>query len=90
MLSCHKNIKLFTLSILSCAVLLGCNTEKDSYKGPVQGSAQVAKTADTINTSKNKALKPVQASTLASNPTQFGEEQRFVSQSPAVTEAPLY
>ncbi len=90
MLSCHKNIKLFTLSILSCAVLLGCNTEKDSYKGPVQGSAQVAKTADTINTSKNKALKPVQASTLASNPTQFGEEQRFVSQSPDVTEAPLY
>ena len=56
MLSCHKNIKLFTLSILSCAVLLGCNTEKDSYKGPVQGNAKIVKGTDTATSSDNIKL----------------------------------
>ena len=89
MLSCHRNIKLFTLSILSCAVLGGCNTEKNSYKGPVQGSAQIAK-ADIATTAKSKVLEPVQIATPASNPALFGEDQRFISQAPDVTESPRY
>ena len=75
MLSCHRNIKLFTLSILSCAVLGGCNTEKNSYKGPVQGSAKIAK-VDTAITAKSKALEPMQTATPTSNPALFGEDQR--------------
>lgn len=81
---------LLSLSILSCSLLLGCNTEKNSYKGPVQGSAKIAKANDTAALPKSKEIQPTIASTAVSNATIFGEDQRFVSQSPDVTEKPLY
>ncbi len=94
MLSCYKNIKLFTLSLISCAVLVGCNTDnKDSYKGPVQGTAKVEKAAGTVTFTESKKIQATKISNPTSpetSPSIFGEGQRFLSQSADVTETPLY
>ena len=91
MLSCHKNIRLFTLSLLSCAVFVGCNTDnKDSYKGPVQGTAKIAKTENTVTSTDSKKDQASKITNPLLNKTLFGEDQRFLSQSADVTEAPLY
>ena len=93
MLSSYKNLGSFTLSLLTCAVLLGCHTEKDSYKGPVQGTTKIAKTENISIASELKKVEVTKVSNSISpetSPSLFGEAQRFESQAPDVTESPQY
>ena len=86
MLSSYKNLGSFTLSLLTCAVLLGCHTEKDSYKGPVQGTTKIAKNVESAKTDANQK----QHNSAKINSTHFGEDQRFASQVIDVTKNQRY